>query len=303
MNRKPMKAENYVADKVKFPVMVQPKIDGVRGINTTGNLTTRTLKSFANKFNQAFFSHEIYKGFDGEFAAEKETHPRLCNLTTSALFTIAGEPYVMWWVFDYLTPDTIDLPYKVRYDYLCKLLSTTAPPRVRLVPCYTAQNITELEQLHSVFLQDGYEGTILRSPDRAHKAGRSTVREGGLLRIKDFVEEEAIVIGIIEAEENQNEAKINELGLSSRSSHQANKMPKGQIGALLCVLLKDSEQFKAGDKITVSKGNMTEEEAIYYFRNQTAILNKTIKFKHFPKGVKDKPRFPTWSSMRDADDI
>ena len=40
-----------------------------------------------------------------------------------------------------------------------------------------------------------------------------------------------------------------------------------------------------------------------YFDNPEMIVNKEVKFKSFPKGLKDKPRFPIFLSIREDFDI
>lgn len=299
---RPMLASDYVKEKVRFPVIAQPKIDGVRAWNPYGNLVARSLKPHGNQHTKNMFSHDIFKGLDGELAAEAETHPRLCSLTTSATSTIGGQPFLLWHCFDYVTERTIALPYEERYAALIHVVNNIGG-HLRIVPCYTCTDMQQLEELDASFLINGYEGTILRDPKGLHKQGRSTVREGGLLRIKHFIEEEAIVIGLTEGNRNDNEAQINELGRQFRTSHQDNKVPNGMLGSMQCRILKTTELFKAGDEITVSPGVMTEQEKIYYWGHREELLGKTIKYKHFPKGVKDKPRFPNFQSIRGKNDI
>ncbi len=101
---KPMLAEDYVESKLKFPLIAQPKIDGVRGLNLEGQLTGRSLKAHKNLYTTAFFSQKPFKGLDGELAAQAETHPDLCRLTTSAVGTIDGEPFTLWHCFDLIVP-------------------------------------------------------------------------------------------------------------------------------------------------------------------------------------------------------
>ena len=134
------------------------------------------------------------------------------------------------------------------------------------------------------------------------------MREGGLLRIKQFIESEAIVDAIVEGESNQNEAQTNELGLQFRSSHQANMIPNGLVGSLTCRALQTETDrgrvvIEEGQIITVSPGNMPHDLRKYYFENQNEILKKIIKFKFFPKGIKDKPRFPTFVTIRQPEDM
>jgi DNA ligase-1 len=296
---KPMLAEDYVEEKLKFPLCVQPKIDGVRGLNMYGRMTGRSLKPFANRFITKWFSHSALMGLDGELAAAEESDPALCRKTTSALSTIQGEPFVLWWLFDYVTADTCKMPYIDRYSLLCShvqqlaaSMPTTVVGQLRIVPNMLVKNMAELRGLDEQFIDYGFEGTIVRDPKGLHKQGRSTVREGGLLRIKHFVEEEAVVLALQEGQTNMNEATINALGYTERSTHQANMAPNGMIGALLC---KDA---KTGDEIVVSAGSMTHEERRAWFEDPSLIVGKTIKYKSFKHGVKDKPRFPTFQSIR-----
>jgi DNA ligase-1 len=304
---KPMLASNYNPAKLRFPVGVQPKIDGVRGLNMDGKLKGRSGKPLKNKCTTAYFSRPEYVGIDGELAAESETNPILCRLTSSATSTIEGDSFVMWHAFDYLTDDTRLLPYKHRYSrlqqYVAGMHRAGFLKRVRVVPLHVARNINELESLHHSFIGLGYEGTIIRDLEGMHKEGRSTVPEMGLLRIKDFIEEEAVCIGLTQGSTNNNIAQINELGRTFRSSHAENKEPNGQVGSLQCRILKTSELFKEGDLITVAPGTLTENECVYYWSNIEELIGKVIKFKHFPKGVKNKPRFPQFQSIRSAEDI
>lgn len=300
---KPMLAVDWVKGKVNFPVIAQPKIDGVRGINLGGFLTGRSLKTHRNIYTTNLYSHPMLHGFDGELAAESETHSALCRITTSALNTIEDDPYTLWWLFDYITPETRLLPYRIRYDAIriqLRRIEYGYPDlyaHLRIVPSTIAYNMTQLNELDVMYNKEGFEGTILRDPEGQYKEGRSTVREGGLLRIKHFAEEEAVVNSIEEGQHNGNVATVNFLGNTERSSHQLNMIPNGMLGAMLC------RDLKTGMPIKVSAGAMTHEERTVYFRNPELILNKIIKYKTFLKGVKDKPRFPTFQSIKFESDI
>jgi DNA ligase-1 len=313
-HRKPTLACDADLSKIRFPAIVMPKIDGVRGCNFREQLTGRSLKAHANLHVTKQFSKPNFLGFDGEFAAEKETHPDLCRITTSALSTISGNPYVLWHIFDYITEETKNFSYIYRLDALTHLYNNMKSTRefehIRLVPYHICHTLEDVIWYDNWFLEQGYEGTIIRDPNGLAKQGRSTVREGIFLRIKRFIEEEAIVISITEGEENLNEATKNELGRSSRSSHQENKVPNGLVGSLQCKMLKDVYDvqdktkllLRKDDLITVSPGNLDHTARKYYFDFQDEIIGETIKFKFFPKGIKDKPRFPTFVCIRPASD-
>lgn len=310
-----MLASDVDFKKLKFPIGVQPKIDGVRALNMLGRLTGRSLKQFKNVHVTSVFSVSACLGFDGEMAAHKETHPDLCRITSSAVGTIKGEPWVNWWLFDYVTIETKHLPYRERLvllrteveriwreDYL------VVGKHLYIVPTIICNNQEELDAADAHFLAQGYEGTITRDMDAPHKQGRSTPTEGGLGRIKRFIDFEFSVDELIEGEENLNEQQINELGQAFRSSHQENKVANGMVGAMLGtvladVLYEDKVLFAKGQQVRVGAGCMSHDERRGYFANPSMIIGNIGKAKFFPKGIKDKPRFPTFQSLRTPEDM
>ena len=318
MIKKPMLAVNADIKKIKYPCIVQPKIDGVRFMHLIGKPTGRSLKIHKNRYANEFFNAAILSGLDGEMAANIDpTHPDLCRITSSALGTYEGKVFLKWWIFDYFREGiSAHLPYSDRYEMARKTveyLKFTFPifrSHIELVPSYHCANLDDLLSFEEDFLKRGYEGVIIRDPNGLHKQGRSTIREGGLLRIKRFVEEEAEIVAIIEGEKNNNEALTNELGRTYRTSHQANKVGNGMIGSLHGKLLKNVVDpftkkllFEAGQLITISPGSLDHNQRKYYFENPNEIIGKISKFKFFPKGIKDKPRFPNHVSFRNKEDM
>lgn len=314
---KPMLASDYAEDKIRFPVIAQPKIDGVRALNMTGTLTGRSLKKHANRHVTGYFSHSSLAGFDGEMAAEQECHPDLCRLTTSALSTIDGAPWIMWHVFDYVTPETKSLTYEQRLVAMAsRVAALKADPQLhelachlQLIPSVMCASLEQLLEVDAVWLDMGYEGTILRDPQGLHKQGRSTVKEGGLLRIKRFIDFEVEVTEILEGVTNTNEAQTNELGLQFRSTHQENMVPNGMVGAMMGRVIKDildskgAVLFAEGSIVKIGAGSMTHEDRVRFFKEPALLIGQIAKAKMFPKGVKDKPRFPTFQSIRSKTDL
>lgn len=299
MTIKPMLACDWDATQQRWPAMAQPKIDGVRSLNMDGVATGRSLRPHANVYTRDFYSGDLFKGFDGELAAAHECDPALCRKTVSALNTIAGEPFTLWWLFDYVTPATVVLPYSARYSALVRVYTalrergcSVAAEHLRVVPSALVHSLDEYYALSAQWLDDGYEGGILRDPNGRHKAGRCTLREGLLLRDKRFIEEDAVVLALYEGHENRNEATVNALGRTERSTHAENMVPNMLLGSLRC------RDVKSGREITVSAGSMPHSERAAYWANPSALIGQAIKYKHFPKGVKDKPRFPTFVSLR-----
>lgn len=300
--KKPMLAEDAIEEKIKFPCIAQVKVDGCRLLHITGKATGRSLKQYKNKYTSALFSDEKYAWLDGEAYAGTDMYAQdLCRKTTSALNTITGEPYISWMVFDFLHPLAEDKPYLERLlmldDYVESMKSRGLFDRISVVHRKLVFSLDELLEFEQEQLALGAEGIILRDPNGMYKNGRSTVKEGGLLRIKRFTSEEAICVGIKEGNKNTNEAKVNELGKTERSSHKENMVPNGEVGTIIAKSLKKGLTFDC------SPGNMTQEECKYYFEHQDELIGKVFTFKHFEKGFKSTYRFPTFVSIRQEEDM
>ena len=304
---KPMLARDWIESKVKFPCIIQPKIDGVRALCIDGKLVGRSLKPFANKYVTHLLSRPEFNGFDGEITVgtpDNRTSETLCRDTTSALNRIDGEPIVTWTIFD--TQSNKKYSDRMK-DILINQVGTQA--YIRVIGGSHVRNMQELLAYESQCLDMGYEGVILRDPDGLYKEGRSDSKMQ-CWRIKRFIEEEILVTSILEGSKNNNEKKVNELGRTERSSHQENMQPNGEVGTIIGTLLKDVVHpvtgnilFKGGLEVQVSPGEMTQNECKFYWNNQDQIIGKVIKFKTFPQGVKDKPRFPTFVCFRDKSEV
>jgi len=316
MNKiKPMLAADFDEDKLQFPVYMQQKIDGVRAINIDGNITGRSLKPFKNRHIADKFSGEDTEGFDGELALGSSTSPTLCGDTTGFVNRITakdGKPVesdeLVWWVFDYVGEEAIGLSYTTRFLMLRDKVERLGRSDVRCVYTTEAADMRDVETFEAESLDAGYEGVILRAMDAPYKCGRSTLKAGQLLRIKRFIDFEAVVHGVSCAKENTNEAVTNELGRSERSTHKEKMVDKDMVGSLQAIILKDviyrgDVILKAGTLIDVGPGTMTHAERSSYWKDKSLIVGKVIKVKVFGHGTKDLPRFPTFLGFRVAEDM
>ena len=305
MKIKPMKARDWIPSKVIFPCYYQVKIDGVRALNLDGKLVARTLKPHNNRYITEKYSKSEYKGFDGEMILTElgPNHPDLCRETSGAIRREHGEPDVTWYVFDYITEETINLPYSDRFGLLEEYVEKLNDHSIKVVTTSTCFSMEEFEELDSAALELGYEGSMLKNINASYKQGRSD-KNMQSWRIKRFIEEECLVTSISEGNSNQNEVKINELGNTERSSHQENLVPNGQVGQIHGVTLKDMKDpidgkvlVPKGSNITVGPGELTLPEKLHIFENPDILVGNVIVYKAFPKGIKDKPRFPTFSRI------
>lgn len=307
MKIKPMKARDWIPSKVVFPCFYQPKYDGVRALNLDGKLVARTLKPHNNRYITEKYSKPEYKGFDGEMILTElgQCHPDVCRETSGAVRREHGEPDVTWYVFDYITEETINLPYSDRFGLLEEYVEKLNDPSIKVVTTSTCFSMEEFEELDSDALELGYEGSMLKSIKAKYKEGCSD-KHMQVWRVKRFIQEECLVTLIEEGKSNQNEAKINELGHTERSTHQENMQPNGQVGKIHGILLKDVKDpvsgkvlVTKGTNIIIGPGEMTISERKYFWNNQSEIIDKVVKFRCFPKGVKDLPRFSVYVCIRE----
>lgn len=301
MTFKPFLACDADLTKLKFPLWAMRKIDGVRMLNIEGKAVGRSLKKHANEYITGNYSHPFLAGMDGEVTFGADTSESLCRDTTSVLNRIKGELEIVWNVFDYVPEELQGAPYRERYNKLLLTLCSTPTHSnfwdIKVVPYVIVNSIEEAEAFYNESLDLGYEGAIFRDPNATHKDGRCTAKEAAYTRMKPQSDKEAIVLFLEEAMENQNEAKINELGRSERSSHKENKVGKGMVGMLVC------EDVTTGMTIDVGAGKMTHEERTHYFNNPDEIIGKFVKYRSMDVGVKDKPRFARFISIRAESDM
>ena len=287
--------------KLKLPIWGFPKLDGVRLMHIAGKATGRSLKEHGNRHITDKYSCQQYLGFDGESTFGDIRGDSLCRDTTSVMSRIEGQPEIVWNLFDWLHPEQISLCYKERYfnlvSYIQSSADSFASENICVIPYTELHSIEEVVSFYEKCLNEGYEGAVFRDPDGMHKSGRATVKEGAYLRMKPQSDKEAIVSEIVEAQENQNEKKINELGRSERSSHKENKVGKGMVGSLIC------KDLSTGQVITVGAGKMTHEERIYFFQHPEELLNCVVKYRSMDVGIKDKPRFGRYICKRSLEDM
>ena len=298
---KPMKASDVKdVDALQYPLEVLTKYDGVYALVHEGKLLGRSLKPFKNTYITELLSDPKFEGFVGELCETQEStslaREDLCRNTTSCVNTIDKEWEFEWKLFDYIHPDVIHLGYTERIEALYKRIGyISCPMDISVVESSAATCGADVVDMYEESLKLGYEGIILRKPDGKWKNGRSTLKEQFLLRMKPQSDAEAVVVGVVEALENNNLAIINELGYTERSSHQENKTGKGMLGSFLCI------DIASGKDITVSAGKLTHGERVEYFNNPP--IHQVVKYRSMTYGVKEAPRFARFYSFRAVEDL
>lgn len=294
---KPMLAGEADLAKLKFPVVASPKLDGIRGIVVDGVLLSRSLKLIPNVFIQANLAHRDLNGFDGELIIGSPTAKDVYRQTTSVVMS-DNKPSnnITFRVFDDMSEPTA--PYTLRRKNLERRLAKLNGkfPSIVLHHNEFIANIDDLNDYEQDMLDEGYEGLIVRDPGSAYKFGRSSTREGIMLKIKRFVDGEAEIIGVEEQMHNTNEAQTNELGRTKRSSAKAGLVGKGTMGAIVVRDVNSKVEFSIGT-------GFDDAEKRWFWDNQRGVLGAVVKYKSFMIGVKDAPRHPVYLGLRDRRDM
>lgn len=289
---KPMLAATVEdVDELPFPMIASPKLDGIRCLKIDGKVLSRSLKPIANKHIRKVLEHVLPEGADGEIMSGDTF-----QATTSAVMSHGGEPEFAFCMFDYV-PEDLKEPYTKRVRRMHQTVMAACSPIV-ILPVKTVWDSEELLAYEAKCLARGYEGVILRDPEGPYKCGRSTLRQGWLLKLKRFVDSEAEVIGFVEQLRNENEATVNALGYTERSSKKAGKVPAGTLGKLKVRDLKTGVEFAIG----TGKG-LTADLRSRIWTYPEFFVGQIVKYKYQPIGVKVAPRLPIFLGFRDERDM
>lgn len=283
----PMLAVAADLDQLVFPLLASPKIDGLRCLVKDGVAFSRKKEPFRNKYLQRCImeNKELYEGIDGEIIVGGDpTAEDVFRKSTSGCMSEDNEPD-----FHILAFDRYDLPHLGYQNRLKEV-----PEEIRM-PTVLIKSIEQLISLEEKLVAKGFEGIMVRSLDGPYKQGRSTVREGYLLKIKRFLDAEATIIGFTERMHNANEKTKDNLGHSKRSSHKENMVPLGTLGAIV-LEMPDGQTFKVGT-------GMDDALRQELWDTKETLLGKQCKYKYTSVGMKDLPRFPVFLGIRHADDL
>jgi len=292
---KPMLLPRETPDltKLTYPIIASPKLDGIRCLMKNGVALSRTLKPIPNKHIQAWalkYDDELH-GFDGELIVGDPTSSTVYRDTNSFVMSHDKVGEFSYYVFD-MWNEEVDT-YDNRLDDL--RIIPFELDELTILESSECDNEKEVLVYENNMLDLGYEGIILRNPKGVYKYGRCTIKEANAFKLKRFEDAEAIIVGFEEEMYNGNDAETNELGRTKRSTAKAGLSGKGTLGAFICKT-PDGIEFKIGS-------GFDHADRTNFWDNQQSLIGTIVKYKHFPIGVKDKPRHPIFLGFRDKMDM
>jgi DNA ligase-1 len=261
----PMLAKDWAKEKKrKFPCYSQPKLDGIRCIIKLDGMWSRNGKQILSAPHiydalKPLFDIDPTLVFDGELFAERST----CdfNKIISCVRKTKPEPeditesakYIEYWIYDLPSnPGT----FLVRNNELLELELPSCCKIVITIPCV---NETVLKQCYSKYMEDEFEGQMIRY-DGEYEAGK---RSKTLFKNKEFMDGEFEIIGVLEGK-----GKL-----------------KGKVGKLV---------FDGFDSAV--NGDHEYLEKLY---NDRTLIGKKATVKYFELTSYGKPRFPKVIAIRD----
>lgn len=285
---KPMLACSTIPkfSEIKYPVLASPKLDGIRCLIIDGKPVSRNLKPIPNKFIQDELGKLNLPELDGELMIRTGDF----NSVQSAVMSESGRPDFVYVVFDYWQEPKLGYARRITNGISLGLISE----RVQYINNQHIHNALQMEQQYNEWLEQGYEGAIVRDPYGPYKFGRSTMNQGWMLKLKTFNDAEAEIIGFEELMHNDNEATIDKLGHQVRSSHQAGQYGGNTLGALV-VKFQDKE-FKIGTGFDAS-----ERSRLWHVRDK--LIGKLVTFKYQELSKYGIPRFPVYKGIRYKGDL
>jgi DNA ligase-1 len=278
---------------LRYPMIASPKVDGIRVlIHPELGPVTRSLKPIRNAHIREYLRAEPLHGLDGEIVIGDLRSPDSFNKTTAVMAREGAPDSFTYWVFDSFANPA--LPYVERDGEVSRQVGNamTRYPNVRKLSSTLVRSCAEALQYESVCLAAGFEGIMLRHLDRPYKFNRSTLKEQGLLKLKRFADDEAVVTGFAPLMRNLNELQEDERGYAKRSSSQAFRVEaeEGLLGHL------EVSHERWGSFAIGSGFDLAQRKSLW--ADRAGLVGRTVTFKYQETGSKDKPRFPIFLRFR-----
>ena len=266
----PMLAQDYDKrkDKIKFPILSQPKLDGIRCIVKSDGMWTRNgkeiisaphiyenLKHIFDNQPDLVLDGELYTSnkevdFNTIISCVRKTKPTQEDLELS-------KQYIEYWMYDLY--DGEDKGYEERYEDLIDLKQNykLIPSLYKVVSTYELPDENHINENLSHYIEQGFEGQILRDPNSIYENKRSN----GLLKHKTFHDEEFEIIGYAEG--------------------------VGKFSGKLATLKVDVNGVQVDCTINGTMGYLEE-----LFEIKDSLIGKKATVKYFEKTTDNSLRFP-----------
>jgi DNA ligase-1 len=263
-------------DKVTYPVDVQPKLDGVRCLAYWDGDSVKLMSRGGKQWNCCQhiideLEQVLPKGMvlDGELYIHGSTFQEITKLvkklrpeSVNVEFHVYDVPRAGDWCGNggWDNRKNVLNDFHGNHGY-CK--------SVKVVRTDFAAHEEDVYELQSEYLEEGYEGAIVRESDGEYKFG---YRSNKLLKVKNFMDEEYLIAGFTTG------------------------VGRFEGSVVWVCMTEDGQSFKV-----VPQGTMEERQETY--KNADKYIGEHLKVKFFELTDDGIPRFPVGLGIRTLEDM
>lgn len=261
-----MLANKFDKNKHKnYPYWSQPKLDGLRAVITKDGIFSRNgkeivatphIKEILNQFFVAnpnrkldgeLYNHQLKSEFEKLVSVIRKTKPSELDIAES-------RQLIEFHVYDIITEEKLN--YEERYAILQSELKDLSE-KIKIIETKKVNNLEELDQEFSSYLEQGYEGQMLRTVEGHYDNKRSNF----LLKNKEFDDAEFTIADVIEGVGNwAGAAKSVEIVLEDGTVQNSGMRGDYKFAA---DLLKSKEKLK-GTTVTVRFQGRTADNKLRF---------------------------------------
>ena len=286
INFKSMLAYNQIVDpaELTYPVVCSIKEDGYRCSMVNKLPKTRSGKEIANKYTHRTLRELNLPCLDGELVL---VNSKSFNSVQSAFSSHGGKPEFNYIVFDCF--NSISKPYAERFKEASEWIKTNDTNGiVKLARNFVANSPEEVWELFHMALDNGDEGLIIRDPNGPYKFGRSTFKEGWMLKLKPRKDAEATIIAVNELMHNDD---------AGNSTKLENMVPGNTLGSFTC-------KMPCGTLFNIGTGKgLTKELRDQLWQQRDKLKGQQLTYTYHKLTEAGLPREPRIKGVRDLGDI
>jgi len=185
---------------VRWPVLVQPKIDGIRCTASLDDEKRVVLRTRTGIVMTSPYLDRIRSSLVGILTMDTILDGELSSpdspfevLSGACRTTKLSDPVrVIFNVFDMIVPG---VGFEERFGRVVSIIPDAGQEEIRIVPTMLVDDVEGVDEHHDRFVRDGHEGIIVRNRDGLYRPGK---RSWDLQKHKKFREEEFVITGYAE---------------------------------------------------------------------------------------------------------
>lgn len=267
---------------LKFPLMVQPKLDGFRctanfineiELMSRNNLPYKGLKTLKKELIKLYDKLDKNIWLDGELYIPDIPFEIFSGYTKRAQ---GNEDYdienIEFRVFDCFNLDDMKMKFSDRNKLLKSLISNSSL-KIKYVKTEIVNNLEEFKKYFSIFIEEGYEGIMVRTPSSPYEISK---RSSHLQKYKEFEDDEFEITGFMEAKGSDS-------------------------GSVIWICKTKDSPTSPGKEFNVRPvGSLEHRREL--FKNAESNIGKLLTVKYQELSEKSNiPRFPVGKTIREID--